>query len=507
MSKVLPKPRVSADRNLPTHSDLSPSDSIAEEETDAYDVEYHYGQFFTALAIHFLHVAGGPACIPLIWGVFGRKLGNNMGFFRLRFYMFELLCHLILLVVTLLYVFYPTRTDDFRMIVIATLTMVFLRLVIISMKYGTLTRKWWQKLQQAHVPLQDLANTLLLFAWMPIPEDVATSQLKAAFGRLPIHTIDLHFIFKGNLKPEVRAKLWDLQSKSTDSFICPIDVNPETYESAFFIARLLLEGVIHQRDKFWKWFTRIAGLGYTLCPHVLRLYLLGPSTYQFDAVEWTITPLSLFFNWYFMYAMLNFIVVGIVDFQRKRWLMSQCSALISDYDRILLLESLPKIDLSDVRSIQGWYYTRRAFLDFGRRFSNRIHVYASVILPILLIAVVFIVLQMLGIISRAYNWELVSPLFLSIAFDIVIVRMILEATALNLSFEMHSDLLQEAASRLETSQKLALEALQWTVRKLEVDQELRPVTILGFTIDKDLVNKLLALGLSGAFALLKLLFT
>jgi len=40
-----------------------------------------------------------------------------------------------------------------------------------------------------------------------------------------------------------------------------------------------------------------------------------------------------------------------------------------------------------------------------------------------------------------------------------------------------------------------------------LDQELRPVTIIGFTIDQNLVNKLLALGLSGAFALLKLLFT
>ena len=499
--------RVSADHNLPTHSDLSPSDSIVEEEIDAYDVEFHYAQFFAAFAIHMLHVFGGPACIPLIWGVFGRKLAENMGFFWLLPYLFEFLSHLILLLVTLLYVFYPTRTDDFRMIVIATLTTVFLRLGIISMKYGTLTRKWWQKLQQTRLTLEDLSNTLLLRTWLPIPADIATSQLKAAFGRLPLHTTDLHFIFTASLKPTVRSRLWDLHSKATDSFFCPIDVNPDTYESAFFIARLLLEDVINQRDKAWKWFARIAGVGYTLCPHLLRLYLLGPSTYQFDAAEWTIVPLSLFFNCFFAAALLNFIVVGIVDFQRKRWLMSQCSGLISDCDRMLLVEHLPKIDLSDVRSIYGWYYTRRAFLDFGRRFSNRIHVYASTILPILLIAVVFIVLQMLGVISRAYNWELVSPLFLSIAFDVVIINMILEATALNLSFEIHSDLLQEAASRLETTQKLALEALQWTVRKLEVDQELRPVTILGFTIDKDLVNKLLALGLSGAFALLKLLFT
>lgn len=505
MSKI--QPRVSIDKNLPTPSDLSPSVSTVEEEMDAYDVEYHYGQFATALAIHFLHLIGGPACVPLIWAVFGKALVSNMGLIVLRLYIADLMSHLLVLVTTLLFIFYPDRTDDFRIIVITTLTTVCLRTTIICMKYGTLTKRWWKRLKQDIVPSGDLVNTLILFAWLTVPENVATCELRGAFDRLPLHVRDLHLIFRAPLRSEIRARLWSLQSKGTEDFICPLDVDPEKYESAFFTARLLLEGAINLHDGFGKWFARTASLGYTLVPHLLRLYLLGLSSYQFDAVEWVLTPLSLVSNWFMAWAMLNFIVVGIVDFQRKRWLMSQCSALISDFDRILQLERLPKVDLSDIRSIYGWYYSRRAFLDFGRRFSNRVHIYASAIVPILVIAVVFILLQMLGVLSRAYNWELVCPLYLSIAFDIVIARMIMEAVALNRSFEVHSDLLQEAASRMKTSEKAALEALQWVVRKLEVDQELRPVTILGFAIDQNLVNKLLALGLSGAFALLQLLFT
>lgn len=506
MSKVQPTPRVSFDKNLPTPSDLGVSESM-DEETDAYDVEFHYWQFFTAVAIHFLHLCGGPVCVPLIWAVFGRSLVSNMGIIVLRLYIADFLSHMLVLMITLLFVFYPARTEDFRIVAIATLTAVCLRTTIICLKYGTLTKRWWKRLKEGIVPSGELVNTLIIFAWLRVPEEVATCELKNAFGRLPLPVSNLHLIFRAPLKPDTRARLWDLQSKGTEGFFCPLDVDPEKYESAFFTARLLLEGAINQHDDFGKWFAYLAALGYSLAPHILRLYLLGPSTYHLDAAEIILTPITLLCNGFMVWAMVSFIVVGIVDFQRKRWLMSQCSALISDFDRILLLENLPKVDLGEIRSIYGWYYTRRAFLDFGRRFSNRVHIYASAILPILLCAVVFILLQVIGVLSRAYNWELICPLFLSIAFDVVIVRMILEAVALNHSFEVHSDLLQEAASRLQTSEKAALEALQWTVRKLELDQELRPVTIIGFTIDQNLVNKLLALGLSGAFALLKLLFT
>ena len=494
-------------QNLPTHGDLTASDSLGEEEFDAYDVEYHYSQFVAALGIHAVHFFGGPLSIPLIWLLFGRTLASNMGFFMFPFYIVEFVSYMIMLLIELLYILYPDRTDDFRFVVIATMTVLLIRLGMVCLKYGNVTKKWWKRLKTEFIPPKELLNKLILAAWLKVPEDVAESELKNAFGRLPLCTSELFLVFKENLGEEVREKLWDMRKKGMESFVCPVDVEQERLESAYFIARMLVSGAISQHDTFSKWFSVFAGLGYAICPHVLRLYLFGPSSYQLDAIECIFTPLSFIYNWFFGFALLTFIIVGIVDFQRKRWLMSQCSGLISDYDRILVMENLPRIDLSDVRSIHGWYYTRRAFLDFGRRFSNRIHLYASVIVPILLIAVVFILLQMLGVLSRAYNWELICPLYLSIAFDVVIVRMILEAVKLNESFEIHSDLLLEASSRVRASEKGALDALQWTVRKLEVDRELRPVTILGFTINQDLINKLLALGLSGVLALLRLLIT
>ena len=476
-----------------------------QEEEDVYDVDFHYGQFVVAFGIHIGHFVLGPVSIPLLYFLSNPTLCHNMCFRAHWSYSLEFISHVSFLLPVLFYFLVPARIPDFRFAIIATETAVLLRLLMVTLKYGTFSKKWWGKINTQKLTTEGIGKTLLLMAWKNVPEDVATEQLRLSFGRLPLNTSSLHLIFRKPLSPDLLSRISHFYLPSFASVDYPEGVQREYCEKSYFVARLLLDDVLKAEDKTWLRAVMVMSVGYSVTPHIVRMVVVGVDSFQLDVVEFLLTPLSLFLCFFFSSAMLQFILVGILDFHRKKTLMSQCSALISSFDRIHLLEKLPKVDRSDPRSVFGWYYMRRSFLDFGKRFYTRVHLYTSVILPVLIAAVVMLVLEMFTVIGTGYNFELVPPLYLTLAFDCIVIQMIFAALELNSTFAVHTDLLLEAVSTVDEQETEAVDAILWTVKKLEVDIVLRPVKILGFTIDEGLLNKLVALALSGGFALVRVL--
>lgn len=196
--------------------------------------------------------------------------------------------------------------------------------------------------------------------------------------------------------------------------------------------------------------------------------------------------------------------------------MNQSTGFISKTeveDSFLAYYNFPMLDVRDPLTLESWYRMRVAFLDFGRKYTYRIFLYASLILPLSTVMVCLLLLQVFNVVTIRTE-AFISILFLTISCLAIIIYMIVSGVELNGMFSIHKEILMNNIGTVmkeinETNDNKRLQEvlkmMELFVKKLEQDEILRPVKIMGIVTDSNLFTKVVAVLLSGLFAIIQLL--
>ncbi|CAG9320426.1 unnamed protein product [Blepharisma stoltei] len=489
------------------------------DEEMKVEVHYIFHHAIIALAIHLIHVAFGPASLPVLWFFFGNNLCTNMGFNWHPFYIFEFVSWFWVLLTVIYFILFPEQFSSTSSLIISTSTIITLRLLLVSIKYGYYTEKNWKMMRNEKIDIKSLTKYLLIASWLTIPTDLIIEEHLKSYKRLNRFPNSLFLKFESGLPMKIKERI--NKNEESEDHCLKFNKKETNCISTIALTEILIE--LSNNRAISKIEMRIidvfAGL-YTFFPIVLSLFSI-----QFDnslegifGVAYAV--FSMIISFIFTNRFLLYIYVGIVDMKRRKFLMKQCAALIScqELDRSFPKEyRLPSLDFTDLRTIDSWYNMRAACLDFGRTYTHRTFVYSSLVLPLCIFIILGIILQFFGavnfsvIISKA---ALASIIFLSFISLSEILYIIIVGSQVNDSFDLHKDLIVTLSNDIlhlrentDAKNSILYQALMSVYYKLEQDDRVRPVRIMGFKANSGFMLNLGALFWSGVLSLVQFVYT
>ena len=488
-----------------TYMDRSPlTFRRVSKENDKYFVTYYYSQAISGLIINLVHLFLGPLSIPILTWFYGKNLMHAMVFDINIIYILGDFTSWLWVFLTLLFDYFnPDIRSQMAVIYIATGSVVVLRQIMVSLKYGFYSKKKWEMMKNTKVSLEFILQNLILQVWVTVPADIAQKEIMTSFRKQKLNPNIM--MVKFAYMPEYSPSNKEEAEESYDTYSV---VDNEV--SILQLAKYLVNKVTKTQKVSELNIIYLFGVFYVLSFVILRYYAFGMAGFRADPFEIIYTFLSAYKAYIASSQFVMFIAAGLYDFKRKRMLMAQCTGVISRVDHKYLLfkgTDMPEMDLTDPATILNWYHLRRTFLDFGRRYTLRVFLYASLVFPVCVSVVVMLLLQLSGIIGVKYNYYLVPCLMLTLEVFLLLIYMSYAALSLNKTFAVHRDLLLENFIKAKDKQKINLEAisnLAFVMERLKHDEIVRPVTILGLAITEDLIVKLLIVIMSGLFAVIQL---
>lgn len=473
---------------------------LRQTENDQYLVTYYYSQAFHALIINIGHLFFGPFILPLLFLIYGRPLMHSMLFqWRLIYFLGDFTNWLWFAGTAVMIYVHPELNEQLAVMYIGTGSVIFLRQVLVSLKYGFYTKKMWHLISTVKVEDEIIFNNLILRAWVKVPVEVAEHEMTSSIKKLKIPLKKLNLKF--NQLPEVCIRVQVSEE---------IAVDTENRISLLKVALFIIKQVTETQKTFELNIIEICGYLYIGSYIALRYYSYGVNGFRYDPVEIIYTLKSLFKGYISSTQFVKFIAAGLYDFKRKRLLMAQCTSLICTTDRkysVLQNSNKHMLDTSDAETMLSWYCLRRSFLDFGRRYTLRVFLYASLLLPICIAIIVILFLQILGLVGVSYNYYIVPGIFLSVEVFILMIQMSLSALSLNNYYSIHKDIILEKSSfyRNYSENEDVIKCLDYLTQRLSHDQAIRPIKIMGVTINNSFLIQLGALAISGLYAIINLL--
>ena len=133
--------------------------------------------------------------------------------------------------------------------------------------------------------------------------------------------------------------------------------------------------------------------------------------------------------------------------------------------------------------------------------------YSSLIFPVCIAVIIVLFLQLFGIVGVSYNFYLIPCFMLTIEVFAIILAMSRSALSLNNTFSIHRDLLLE--NFINAKHKInndidVVRNISFVIERLKHDEIIRPVTIIGITINESFMLKIFIVALSGLFAIIEL---
>ena len=470
------------------------------KENDQYQVTYHYTQALHGFIINIGHLLLGPCILPIFYWIYGKNLMKSMVFTCTPLYFLGDFGSWLWMFSTAIMLFmHPELNEQLSVMYIGTGSVIILRQILVSIKYGYYPKKTWELYCNSLVTQEVILSNLILVVWVQVPAIIAEPEMISSIKRLkvPLTSLNLKFL-----------RFPNICSKELSNEIISCDTRDRI--SILKVATYLIKKVTETQRSYELKLIEMCGYIYIGIYFALRYYSYGVSGFRYDPLEIVYTLMSLFKSYASSTQFVKFIAAGLYDYKRKRMLMAQCSGMISKVDRKHLLfnkTERPLIDISDPMSLLSWYYMRRAFLDFGKRYTRRIFLYASLILPVCITIIVLLFLQILGLVPYTYNYYLVPGIFLSIEVFVLLIHMSFSALELNKYYSIHKDILLEKSGQLrndEDKQEL-LGYIDHVAKRLEHDEIIRPITIMGITIDNAFMIQLGALAISAVYAIINLL--
>ncbi|CAG9322354.1 unnamed protein product [Blepharisma stoltei] len=484
------------------------------DEDSQVELEYHYKQFLTAIIIHTVHSIAGPASLPLLFWIYGKYICTNIGFGNTRFYYMEVL---IWIWTVLIIVFWSVNTKDFELwqcLIFTSICTQLLRMTLISLKYGYYTVDRWTLMGMEMIPTKKLAGEFLIHSWLRLPVEVIDHELIQAFNRLNKSPCDLCMTFEMPLADSCKECMAKYQAEYGIEIL---HKDPEPHKgnecySTMILARLMIEFVVeHTKIRLEVIMLKLFAITYSLLPFLVR-YLKQDKMQGTDPLFIIFAIWSSFMNFRLSYGFILFIYIGVFDFRRKKMLMDQCSTMISDKEIIGTFSyehNTPLLNMQDPRTVESWYSMRQAFLDFGRKYTYRIFLYAGLVLALCFVILVFVLLQLFSPQQNIKSSSFTSIFFLTIICLGFIIHMIISGVELNRAFAVHRDLLlnimellvKESDYKDDDCTQSSLKILELEIKKLEQDELLRPIKIMGVRTDSVFFAKMLAVFFSGVLAI------
>jgi hypothetical protein len=474
-------------------------------ENDKYMVTFYYSHAIVALIINITHLFFGPFIIPGFNLVFGKNLMHAL-IFRFDYkYLKGDFTNWAWVISSIVFAYmYSDQFEGLAVVYTATGSVILLRQIMVSIKYGYYTKKKWESLINTQVSFEYIISGMILRAWVKIPQEIAKTEIILSLRKLKMNPESLIFKFSQlDCKSLEFDELSELQSHYSNFA-----------EKKVFIGTLalfIIKKITENQKTFELKLIKLFGMIYVLFMVILRIYAFKNTGYVIDPVEIIYVGFSCIKAYVASTQFVSFIAAGLYDFKRKKLLMTQCMGLISRLnpkETIFDCKVQPRIDLNDPVTVMTWYYLRRSFLDFGKRYTLRVFMYASLVFPVCIVIVIILVLQLIGIVGVSYNFYLIPSLFMGLIVFGVIIHMALAALSLNNSFAVHRDLLLENLNQIGSSSNFNSDAgrnLKFVIQKLRHDAIFRPIRIIGITINEAFIINIIAISISGIFAVIKML--
>ena len=464
------------------------------EET--YQVRFMFKNAFTALFAHFLHQVLGPFCLPIIYLVIGKTLAKNMNFkFSVIYFIgdFPIWCWSVTALLNA--VMNYERIQEITSLLISIGSIFVIRNLLVSLKYGYFPEETWERLKTVPLDAEEITSFLILFSWINVPYKISEREIRDSFKRVGIDPSLYQLKFSQEAKYKITTELNQIQNTTQAFEDEHLEIDKVTL---FFVRKVCTE----LKLSVAKYVTVFAVL-YAFSPFALAIYRFGFTELYGNGFFIANAVVSIIPGLLHSRAFLLFITTALYDFKRKNKFMQECFKMISTKQEFSL-------DMNDELSLLSWYYLRRGILDFGKRYTLRVFMYISLILPVCLSIILILLLQVFGVVGIEYNFYFV-PTFMLVSVVLVILLLVsLSATKLNEDYQTHRDCLMEHIFSFRTlnskSSHNKAQILEFVVSKLKHDETMRPVKVLGVTIDNGFISRLVVSALSGLFAIVQIYY-
>lgn len=272
---------------------------------------------------------------------------------------------------------------------------------------------------------------------MKIPDHIAERELDISFKRL---SVDL-----ANLSVKMIAITENCQHIVNEELNGYQGQVPLSNLAFYLVQKVALHCKIKHRA-----ILHILSFIFAVLPFVTLFWRLGASAFLMSPAEYVYSVQGFIQSYMSFNLFIKFILVGYYDFNRKKKLQAQCTALISNVDeKYLEMEGCrPKLDILNIQTVMSWYYMRKAFLDFGRRYTVRVFLYFSLVFPVCLLSIILVFLMMFDVIGKRYLALFIPGVYLIIVVVTILSFLVSAAVSLNRYFAIHRDVLLNLVAEL-----------------------------------------------------------
>eukprot|EP00347_Sterkiella_histriomuscorum_P018466 403345412 len=179
------------------------------------------------------------------------------------------------------------------------------------------------------------------------------------------------------------------------------NLRDKKYDGNLVLREIGLFAGAHQRST--SLFLLVAVLGKISLPFIARYYQFGVVALDWDSSIYTV--FDTLASAMFLFQNYLFVIAGYVDFQRRYLMMKSVGALLNpfkdNYD--VKYQIFPTINLASKESIFTWFQLRQCVMDFGKKYMMRIFMYSSVFLGMYLFLMAALILSFFGIIDFQFS--------------------------------------------------------------------------------------------------------
>jgi len=154
-------------------------------------------------------------------------------------------------------------------------------------------------------------------------------------------------------------------------------------------------------------------------PFVVKAFDPDMEPFSYDLYGVIFETLNFLMQLLFVFFNVFFVVLGLMDFQRRLFLINALSSMIQPFKANIKPKYLmfPTINICDDTSLRTWILMRTAALDLGRKYLARIFLYSSFFLGLYTFYLVVFLLNFFKVLK--YNFPMILNAYA--IFDIGIV--------------------------------------------------------------------------------------
>ena len=377
------------------------------------NVKFDVSEFMKEFTYHTLM----PLAVPFMFLIEGWYGVRNRQFFNVTtscitsyFQWF------LVLLMWFLYIEHPMPNISLEEVVVAT-GLWALRSMVISIKYAYQTEEQRQQRKKEIVPRHVFVRQLLIAGWLVPDLEVVETELHMAILRQNVDISSSHFVFEvdRNDTDKQRKTLFEVLNKDNrlDLNMCGAGTQCAKRLSVGMVdlqtmaGEFILDSVEMSSEFMRKPFGKFYMYGIPLILSLIQLSIppLAREYYRLKPfgegwAEHTVFACWVFLSFFNFGMIVIFMLVGIMDYKRRSFLMSQLSAMLSKRYRGFRLHysrHLPVLDMqfNGASNLMNWLSCRNLLKDFGRQYFLRIQLYISAFGAVVTITLVLLIFERL----------------------------------------------------------------------------------------------------------------